>query len=93
MKLSRIGAAAAALGTLALLTALDARPVQAQPWASPYAWCAQWGGNWGGYRECSYRTHAQCLASVFGAGGGCFPNPAFVPPAQEYVPARKPRRH
>lgn len=93
MRFTKFSTAAAVVGALALFTAFDARPAQAQVWASPFAWCAQWGGTWGGMRECSYHTHAQCMASVFGAGGGCYPNPAFVPPGYDERPVRKKRRH
>jgi hypothetical protein len=93
MTSARACSVAILLGALALFAAFDVTPVRAQSWASPYAWCAQWGGNWGGFRECSYQSHAQCMASVFGAGGGCYPNPAYVPPAYESRPARKHRRH
>jgi hypothetical protein len=90
--LTKFGAAAFALGVVFSSAMLDARPAQAQSWASPFPWCAQWSGAWGGARECAYYTFEQCRASVFGAGGGCYPNPAYVAPVPEYVPARKPRR-
>ncbi len=92
--LKRLGIAAVAFSALTLFTMADARPAQAQwGWASPFPWCAQWSGSWGGARECSYYTFEQCRAAVFGAGGGCHPNPAYVGPAPgEYRPARKQRR-
>jgi hypothetical protein len=36
------------------------------------AWCATYRR---GVSNCGYATQAQCLAQVWGLGGGCRPNP------------------
>lgn len=38
-------------------------------------WCAV---DADGCSNCSFRTRAQCLATVAGSGGSCTPNPAFT---------------
>jgi hypothetical protein len=37
-------------------------------------WCARGDGH-DYYENCGYYTWQQCMASVSGVGGGCFPNP------------------
>jgi hypothetical protein len=60
------------LGAMALAAFSAVGPVSAGPYDFP--WCAQ--GIEAGYPgDCSYRTYAQCQASVSGRLLSCGPNP------------------
>jgi hypothetical protein len=78
------------LGVITLSALADARHTARAGYASPFPWCAQWGGKRGGANECSYFSFEQCFASIWGAGGHCYPNPAYVPPV---APPPRPRKH
>ena len=39
------------------------------------SWCANYGTGHGGGINCSYKSQAQCLATVSGIYGFCTPNP------------------
>ena len=74
------------LGAAALASVSDIRPAAAGTYDFP--WCAQ--GIEAGYPgDCSYRTYAQCQASVSGRLLSCGPNPsvAAAPP-----PVRRSRK-
>ena len=45
--------------------------------ARDYPWCIQ-GWGWGYPGDCSYQTHAQCLASASGRNVSCGMNPRFA---------------
>lgn len=76
---------------VALAASVDARREAHAQYYSPFPWCAQWGGKRGGANECSYYSFDQCLASIFGAGGHCYPNPAYAGPP-DGVPRRVKKR-
>lgn len=63
-----------------LLTAADAKrrtgAQRSQAAGASNSWCASYGGPRSGVSEnCSYATQQQCLATTFGRGGYCHPNP------------------
>jgi hypothetical protein len=63
-----------------LLTAADAKrrtgAQRSQTAGASNSWCASYGGPRSGVSEnCSYATQQQCLATTFGRGGYCHPNP------------------
>ncbi|MDQ8730125.1 DUF3551 domain-containing protein [Bradyrhizobium sp. LHD-71] len=53
-----------------------------------YPFCS--GDGFGMARDCSYATLAQCQEAVRGVGTACEPNPRFVAPPAEPVPAPAP---
>ncbi len=44
--------------------------------AAEYAWCAQYGSF--GATNCGFVSQQQCLLTISGAGGLCYPNPAYT---------------
>lgn len=80
-----------ALGAAAVMTAIGAvQPAHAQ-WTSPFPWCAQRGATLTQFNDCSFYTFQQCLATVTGEGGHCYPNPTYVGPPEEPRRNRKAR--
>ena len=55
-----------------------------------YPWCANYGGSWNGYgaSSCGSTSFQQCLATLWGNGGTCSPNPWYqpYPPPTTYAP-------
>ena len=56
-----------------------------------YPWCANYGGGGkGGYgaSSCGSTSFQQCMATLWGNGGTCSPNPWYVPypPPTTYAP-------
>ena len=56
-----------------------------------YPWCANYGGGGkGGYgaNSCGFVSFQQCLATLWGNGGTCSPNPWYspYPPPTTYAP-------
>ena len=58
-----------------------------------YPWCANYGGSWNGYgaSSCGSTSFQQCLATLWGNGGTCSPNPWYqpYPPPTTYAPPIK----
>ena len=83
----------ASLILLAVLTLV----VSIQPSAAMviYPWCANYGGGGGkggyGASSCGSTSFQQCLATLWGNGGTCSPNPWYVPypPPTTYAPPIK----
>ena len=71
----------ASLILLAVLTLV----VSIQPSAAAviYPWCANYGGGSGkggyGASSCGSTSFQQCMATLWGNGGTCSPNPWYVP--------------
>jgi hypothetical protein len=67
--------------TIAVLAILVAAVIGVTPRSASaeryYPWCA-WYDDW--TYNCSFTTHAQCLATISGVGGLCKPN-SYGPPA------------
>jgi hypothetical protein len=65
------------LGAAVVVTAavVCVAPAPARAGVDP-PWCARGFGN-DYYENCGYYTWQQCMASVSGVGGGCFPNPRY----------------
>jgi hypothetical protein len=57
-----------------------------------YPWCANYGGGGGmggyGASSCGSTSFKQCLATLWGNGGTCSPNPYYqpYPPPTTYAP-------
>ena len=56
-----------------------------------YPWCANYGGSGkGGYgaSSCGFVSFKQCMATMWGNGGSCNPNPWYspYPPPPTYAP-------
>jgi hypothetical protein len=57
-----------------------------------YPWCANYGGGGGmggyGASSCGSTSFKQCLATLWGNGGTCSPNPWYqpYPPPTTYAP-------
>jgi hypothetical protein len=55
-----------------------------------YPWSANYGGSWNGYgaSSCGSTSLKQCLATLWGNGGACGPNPWYqpYPPPPTYSP-------
>ena len=71
-----------------LTLAASARPSTAMV---IYPWCANYGGGGkGGYgaSSCGFVSFKQCLATMWGNGGSCDPNPWYspYPPPPTYAP-------
>jgi len=65
-----------AMGACAASFAMNV-PAQAQN----YPWCEYiGGGGFGGGRNCGFVSYQQCMASAWGNGGDCRPNPMYEPP-------------
>ena len=75
---------------IALTLAASTRPTAAMV---IYPWCAVYGGSWNGYgaSSCGSTSFQQCLATLWGNGGTCSPNPWYVPypPPTTYAPPIK----
>jgi hypothetical protein len=68
----------AMLAMLALSAAGAATIAGSGPAAAiDYPYCIQ-GGGWGVPGDCSYRSYAECMASVSGRRGYCNVNPRFA---------------
>jgi hypothetical protein len=61
----------AAIFAVAVVAAVNAMPGSANA-ERYYPWCA-WYDDW--TYNCSFATHAQCMATISGVGGICKPNP------------------
>ena len=73
----------------ALVVVTLASTAAAAPYAKAevqYPWCAEYRQAHGG-TNCGFVSYQQCLATISGVGGLCYPNPAYPPPR-----ARSPRR-
>ena len=46
-----------------------------------YPWCAEYRSSQGG-TNCGFVSYQQCLATISGVGGGCYRNPAYLPPRE-----------
>ena len=75
-----------ALGVFALLAAFLSGTGHAAAEVE-YPWCAAYTGKARGVVTCGFVTREQCLATVYGVGGFCQPNPrvAYAP----YEPQRR----
>jgi hypothetical protein len=51
-----------------------------------YPWCAQYAGGRGGGRNCGFWTFQQCMATIWGNGGFCDPNPMYRPSPGQIPP-------
>ena len=76
---------------IALTLAASTRPSAAMV---IYPWCANYGGGGkGGYgaNSCGSTSFQQCMATLWGNGGTCSPNPWYVPypPPTTYAPPIK----
>ena len=76
---------------IALTLAASTRPSAAMV---IYPWCANYGGGGkGGYgaSSCGSTSFQQCMATLWGNGGTCSPNPWYVPypPPTTYAPPIK----
>ncbi len=76
------------LAGIMFMVAASARPGIA---AVIYPWCANYGGGgMGGYgaSSCGSTSFKQCLATLWGNGGTCSPNPWYqpYPPPPTYAP-------
>ena len=71
----------ASLLTVATLTAVLASPSPARA-EIEYPWCLQTSEGSGGITNCGFVTRAQCLATLSGLHGTCYPNPRYSPPAK-----------
>ena len=70
-----------ALALFALATWLDNRPSAAQTFRH-YPWCLDYSDvDGGGATNCGFVTYQQCMDTRLGAGGRCYENPAYQPPA------------
>jgi Protein of unknown function (DUF3551) len=78
---------AAGLIVAIVLAFADVRPVAAMV---IYPWCANYGGGGRGYgaSNCGFVSFQQCLATLWGNGGTCNPNPWYLPypPPTTYSP-------
>jgi hypothetical protein len=78
---------AAAAGAV-FLVATSAPSAQAQTWA----WCADLAGeSGGGGTNCGFATREQCMITLSGVGGWCYPNPYLrseEPPQRRRRPVR-----
>jgi hypothetical protein len=56
-----------------------------------YPWCANYGGRSSGTTSCGSTSLKQCLATLWGNGGTCGPNPFYepCPPPPTYAPPIK----
>ena len=84
----RILKMASLIALVALIVVASARPSAA---VVIYPWCANYGGaGRGGYgaSSCGSTSFQQCLATLWGNGGTCSPNPWYVPypPPTTYAP-------
>ena len=66
------------VGIFAMALPLLATPAQAQ--AREYPWCARY--DWT-TSNCGFVSFQQCLATIYGIGGRCEPNPRYVPPSSK----------
>jgi hypothetical protein len=66
--------AAAAFTCTAMLAASTPARAEVQ-----YPWCAQYRPPLDAV-NCGFTSFQQCLATVRGIGGYCYPNPAYPPP-------------
>jgi Protein of unknown function (DUF3551) len=66
----------AGLGIVATALAAGMQPSSAEP--RPYCLQAGRGGPGGGLPDCTYRTLAQCRASVGGGADYCYENPELL---------------
>jgi hypothetical protein len=59
-------------GAIAVLLLAAAPPAQAReyPWCARYDWTTS---------NCGFVSLQQCLATIYGIGGRCEPNPRFAP--------------
>ena len=76
------------IALLAVIVAASVRPGAAM---IIYPWCANYGGaGKGGYgaSSCGSTSLKQCLATLWGNGGTCDPNPWYqpYPPPTTYAP-------
>lgn len=81
----------AALGAVALgLGAVFAFTEPSAAWERQNGpWCAYLDNS---YDECAYFSQRQCLKTVRGIGGACYPNPRYAAFPEDNPPVRKPRR-
>jgi hypothetical protein len=61
--------------TATLVTAMSVKPSTAMV---IYPWCAEYGRSYGA-ENCGFVTFRQCLATIWGNGGFCKPNPWYYP--------------
>ena len=74
--MKKFGFTVCVLGTIA--GAALAAPAHAEV---QYPWCAEYRGHVGG-TNCGFVTYQQCLETISGVGGNCYPNPAYRPPVE-----------
>jgi hypothetical protein len=69
------------LTTVATALAINARTAAAQD----YPWCALYSF---GATNCGFNTFQQCLDTVRGVSGNCYPNPRYQATTQQPRPRR-----
>jgi hypothetical protein len=60
--------------------------------AQEYPWCANYNGEGGGGRNCGFVSYEQCMATVWGIGGGCERNSFYRGPYVAAVHSASPAR-
>ncbi|MGE3150515.1 MAG: DUF3551 domain-containing protein [Pseudorhodoplanes sp.] len=65
------------VATFALACAIPALTASKPASATEYPWCAQYTGNNAG-KNCGFVSQRQCLATIYGVGGFCTPNPVYL---------------
>jgi len=76
------------LATIAVSLVANATPSAA---VIIYPWCANYAGRGYGASSCGSTSLKQCLATLWGNGGSCGPNPYYepYPPPPTYAPPIK----